>query len=252
MPTRRHCPGRWTEERYYNKDVNKKIGIWFIFVSIYLLFPQVIKANGCLKIAVPAYFYPPSSLSAADYWYKVINTLKPGEIAIYNPSNGPGTSKNSNYQNVINQAKAKGVIPMGYVYTSYGARSAAAVKSDIDTHYNWYGTTSIFLDEVSGSTSYISYYQDLYNYVKSRGGVLMINPGTIPAEGYVNVADHVVVFESAYSAYMSITFPDWISKYPADKFVHLVYKTPQASLSNVLTKARNSNAGTDGFRGGGR
>lgn len=57
------------------------------------------------------------------------------------------------------------------VYTSYGARGLTAIKAEIDKYYQWYGVDGIFFDEVYyADCAKVSYYQNLYNHVKAKGG----------------------------------------------------------------------------------
>lgn len=117
------------------------------------------------------------------------------------------------------------------------------MKTDIDRYYNWYGTVDVFLDEASTDSTDITLYRDYYTYIKNRGGRVMLNPGTVPDQGYMTVSDQIMIFEDNYSAYASASFPVWISAYPASRFVHLVYQTPQNSLSTAISLAKQRNAG---------
>ena len=205
--------------------------------------PPPVTSISCQSAAIPAYFYPSYPVVAGSHWDKVISTLKSGEIIIVNPNNGVGLSKDASYSQMISTTFGKGIINMGYVYTGYGVRSLATIKTEIDNYFTWYGVTSIFLDEASTDVAKVSYYQDLYNYIKVRGGLVMINPGTVPAESYVTVADQIMIFEDTYANYLSATFPSWVFKYPATKFVHLVHSTPSTSLAAAITKSKANNAG---------
>lgn len=211
-------------------------------VSISITPTPTIPVN-CQTAVVPAYFAPLNPTLTTDNWYKLLNSLKNNDVVIYNPANGPGTSKNANYQYVADQAKLKNINLLGYVFTGYGTRTLSLVKSEIDIYFNWYGTKSIFFDEVSSYASDVPYYQELFNYVKSRGGLVILNPGAVPAEGYVNVSDKLVVYESEFANYIATNFSSWIFKYPAGKFVHLIYKTASASLQSTIDKSRERNAG---------
>ena len=197
----------------------------------------------CQQAAIPAYFYPSYPIAAGSNWDLVTSTLKPGEVLLVNPSDGSGTTKNSAYAQMIATTANKGLVNMGYVYTEYGTRSLSTVKTEIDNYFNWYGVKSIFLDEASTDVVKLTYYQDLYNYIKSRGGQVMINPGTIPAESYVTVADQIIVFEDVYPNYAKVIFPSWIFKYPSTKFVHLVHSTPSENLAAAIAKSKQNNAG---------
>ena len=72
---------------------------------------------------------------------------------------------------------------------------------------------------------------------------MTINPGRVPDQDYVGVADRIVVFENTYSVYASASFPSWIYSYPPGKFVHLVYDTPSNLMSNAVLLSRQRNAG---------
>jgi len=213
------------------------------FVSAQVTEPTV----QCQYVAIPAYFYPSYPPAATDYWGIVNSTLKSGEIVIVNPNSGSGLTKSSSYDQMIMSTKAKGIVNLGYVYTSYGLRSLTSVKLEIDNYFNWYGVNSIFLDEtpyqVSTDQWQLTYYKDIFTYIKNRGGRVMLNPGMVPDERYLTVADQIVIFESGYLKYISASFPAWIANYPASRFVHLVYNTPVTSLSNTIALSKQRNAG---------
>ncbi len=197
----------------------------------------------CQSAAIPAYFWPYIPVQAGSHWDKVLSTLTPGEIIIVNPADGSGTSISSEYSKIISYTKAKGIQNIGYVFTEYGTRSISEVKKEIDNYSSWYGINSIFLDEASTNISLLPYYQELYNYIKTRGGQAMLNPGTVPNESYMQVSNQIVIFEDNYSKYLTATFPDWIKKYSADRFVHLVYGTNTSSLSTAINLSKSRNAG---------
>jgi hypothetical protein len=188
---------------------------------------------------IPAYFYP------GTLWTQAINAGSKVGVMVMNPFNGPGASQNSSYVTAVNQAKAAGIKVLGYVYTGYGTRGASIVKADIDTFYNWYNVDGIFFDEGANNATYLSYYQDLTNYVKAKGSnkMVILNPGVVPDEGYVKMADSVIVFENDYSQYANWNPPSWVNNYPADKFTHIMYNTPASALSQALTLAKQRRAG---------
>ena len=76
-----------------------------------------------LKLLVPLYVYPGAA------WDTVAaGASKVGTIAIVNPNSGPAASPDSSYNSYMSKLKNAGVEMIGYVYTSYGARSIADVK----------------------------------------------------------------------------------------------------------------------------
>ena len=170
-------------------------------------------------------------------------------FVIMNPSNGPGTSLDADYLPVLASVKDKGVKVIGYVETMDAmsrVRGANLIKTEIDSYTSWYGVDGIFFDEAASDDGHIPFYQDLANYVKSKisGGIVVLNPGVVPAEGYMNVADVVVIFESSYYAYRSAQFLSWGRNYPSSKIAHLVHDTPTSSdMTDALRLARERNAG---------
>ena len=83
--------------------------------------------------------------------------LKVPVIAILNPDNGVGLKKDSFIAGKINQLKSRGVKIIGYISTDYGNRDSDEVDGESDKYKLWYGVGGIFLDEVSGSSSKMTY-----------------------------------------------------------------------------------------------
>ena len=116
----------------------------------------------CQAVGIPAYFYPSDG---AGLWGSAV-AAEPGiGMMIANVDKGPGTPVDTDYTTAITNAQGMGVSVFGYVYTSYAGRSLARVESDISAWRTLYGVTNIFLDEASTSSSSLSYYQALSNYV---------------------------------------------------------------------------------------
>jgi hypothetical protein len=195
-------------------------------------------SSDCTKIAIPAYFYP------GQIWDQAIADAPVTDIMIMNPSNGPGSSFNSAYGATVTEAQAAGIKILGYVYTLYGVRDSAIVEAEIDSYMNWYGVDGIFLDEVSNDAADLAFYRDIANYIRSKpGDFIMINPGTVTDEQYMEVADVVTIFESYYSSYVGATFPSWIDNYHSSRFLHLVHDTPPESFADAWNLAQERNSG---------
>jgi len=204
---------------------------------------QDVPSPNCVRISIPAYFYPGS------IWDQAISGAPATAFMTMNPSNGVGESIDSEYVEVVANAQQAGVMVLGYVYTDYGNRSSSIVKSEIDQYKEWYHIDGIFLDEVSSHSEDLPYYQDLYDYILSTpagnpmGTFVKINPGTVPDEEYMQVADIVVVFEDDFSSYETRTFPDWIlTNYPSTRFEHLVINTPPDKFLHAWDLSRERNA----------
>jgi hypothetical protein len=192
-------------------------------------------------MAIPAYFYP------GPIWTQMDAGAPTVGIAILNVDSGPGTAKEANFANEVTKAQAAGILVLGYVYTSYGARPNPAVELATRRYFNWYHVDGILYDEVAADSSKLDYYKKLYAYVKSLSSTstVMINPGTQTIKGYMNACDIECNFESEYSAYETqYTAPDWVSKYPASRFCHIIYNVPtDADMQTVVSQSKLRNAG---------
>lgn len=193
------------------------------------------------SMAVPAYFYPGS------YWTQLDGAGSGVGLAVMNPDSGPGAAPDPNYVSAVNSAEAAGIRVVGYVYTSYGSRSLAAVESDINDYYSWYpDVDGIFLDEASTDCANEAYYAALNSYVKSKGGtgLTILNPGTQTNQCYEPAADVLLTFEGTDKQYVSsYSAPSWVAQYPASHFWHVIYATSSVSAMAAavqLSKARNA------------
>lgn len=195
--------------------------------------------TACQNVTIPAYFYPPS------YWAQATAGAPTVSHMILNPASGPGATKDPNYATVVSAAQAKGIKVLGYVATTYGVRDMNVVKAEIDQYKNFYNVKDIFLDETSSQAAQLTYYQSLATYIHgTAGSTVMLNPGTIPDEGYMNIGDIVTIFESDYNAYLAWQPPTWVNNYPASKYYHIVYANPDsATMANAVNLSRNRNAG---------
>ena len=90
------------------------------------------------SMAVPAYFHP------GPYWTQMEQARPVLQLVVMNPANGPGAASDSQYVSAVRAAQATGITVVGYVHTSYAARSLSAVESDVNAYYRWYGVNGIF------------------------------------------------------------------------------------------------------------
>ena len=146
-------------------------------------------------LLVPLYTYPGIS------WSQIIaaKQANPGVemVVIINPNNGPGTAKDQNYVDGINNLRAAGVVVLGYDHTSYAARPLSDVKADINSYKSWYNISGIFFDEMSNVAGNENYYVDLNQYAKSVGlGFTVGNPGANTIPSYVGTLDVIVTYEN--------------------------------------------------------
>ncbi|WP_456480021.1 spherulation-specific family 4 protein [Nautilia sp.] len=155
-------------------------------------------AKGGGGIILPAYFYN------QEIWDEVINA--PGEtgfLVIVNPDSGPGLREDPHYTSIIGALKESGKKPVGYVYTKWGERELNETKADIDKWIKFYPLIQgFFIDEAASGADKISYYETLYEYIKSKGDYfIVLNPGTRCDSLYYNIADTIVVYEGEVGSF---------------------------------------------------
>jgi len=191
------------------------------------------------SIAVPSYFYP------GVYWTQLENNPSSVGLAVINPNSGVGASIDSNYVNQVASTRSKGVGVVGYVFTNYGQRSVVDVKSEVDKYFQWYGVDGILFDQSSSDCSQLSYYQDVYTYVKSKNASarVVLNPGTNAGECYMAVSDIVINFDDAYTNYSSWQPSAWVINYPANRFWQLISDVGTADLQTVIALSKQHRAG---------
>jgi hypothetical protein len=194
----------------------------------------------CEQLIVPAYF-------SAPYWETAIKSKhKPAQMILDVNGLGAGSAPNSGLQYLVKRAQAAGITVLGYSSTADGQRPVAQVEADVRNYAAWYGVTGIFLDRVSGTAQDFAYYSQVSGYIRgaAAGAKVWMNPGVYPADqDYMSLADVMMVFEGTYAQYLTLQVPGWALSYPASRFAHTVYATPEAALANALNLAQQRNAG---------
>ena len=155
-----------------------------------------------------------------------------------------GGRSGATYINAVANLVANDVAVSGYVYSSYGERSAQEINQDIWLmKENFAGMTSIFIDEVSGSHDDLATYQSVVDYAHSLGLKVIFNPGTLPEDSaYISLADVTVVGENSgdVSAAMAAARDQG---YAADKIAGLEYAIPGSSVLAHTTQLFERGAG---------
>jgi hypothetical protein len=186
------------------------------------------RETGCAASLIPAYLSPQGIADLAD--------AAPGpRLLIVNPASGPGERTDPDFRRAVAHAQAGGAKVLGYVPTTFGARRSAAVLADVERYREWYGVDGIFLDEVSHDEAQLPYYAGLSRRLNGEGE-LVLNPGTVPARGYFDLADLVVTFEGPFADYASrlAEAPAWLKDVPADRTAHLVYAASAAQARSIF------------------
>jgi hypothetical protein len=188
---------------------------------------------GCRSALIPAYL-PPGAV--AD----LVRSSKRPRMVIINPHNGPGAEAHASYRRAVRDVQAAGTRVLGYVATGYGARPQAEAAADAERYAAWYGVDGIFFDEASSDAAQLPYYRALAQGARADvGRTVVLNPGTVPARGYFDVADVVVTFEGTYAGYASAVgkMPDWLRALRPDRVAHLVYGATRAQAIDAVGAA---------------
>ena len=176
-------------------------------------------ARACRSTLVPAYVGPAELTALAERPHRP-------RLVVINPDSGPGPRRDAAYAEAVRRAQDAGLRVLGYVATGYGARTVADVGADVDRYAGWYGVDGIFLDETAHSEDLVGHYRRLAARARrDAGGLVVLNPGVVPAPGYFAFADVVVTFEgpaAEYAAAVART-PAWVETYPPGRIAHLVY-----------------------------
>jgi Spherulation-specific family 4 len=206
-----------------------------VLVAALLLGGREREAGPRCHMLIPAYV-PPGAVPA------LARAARP-ELLVVNPASGPGAARDDAYVAAVRAARRAGARVLGYVPTAYGARPRAEVEADIDRYREWYGTDGVFLDEAAAAPSLLDHYRALAAHARAAAQrVVVLNPGTVPARGYFDVADVVVSFEGPYARYSDAMdrAPGWVRDLPPERSAVLVYEATAEQAAAVVTDTRHA------------
>jgi hypothetical protein len=209
-----------------------------------------------IMLGVPAYVYPGQPELAS-----LQGLNPPPGIVILNPGNGDAPF-DASWQAQARRLRVRGVTVLGYVRAGATSRSLADAETSVRNYLQPAAgsdqVSGIFLDEMANGCENMSYYTQLYAYIRSLepSAFVAANPGTAVSACYLQtrqkVADTFVTFEHDAATYQS-SFPGNVLnpdgsfsmglRYPPGTFWHLVYDASSSQLSQDLTLARRRNAG---------
>lgn len=187
------------------------------------------------NVIIPAYEYP------GPIWDTVFNNADSVYAAILNPGNGVGPVFDQEYKTLAKRLNDAGIVPLAYVFTSYGKRSAVEIQMEVELWKRRYpDIQGIFYDEVTSTADKIGFYGRLTGIAKTLIGansIVVLNPGAIPDPGYATVADIITTAETDQRTYLARDFPKWEQD---AKAYHIVYGV--TDVAAVLAKMSRVNA----------
>ena len=221
-----------------------------IFIYFFLLFIYFFSLNSCREGSIGNSTFVPfreeeqTNLIIPLYkedrylWNKVISLDVDGIVVVINPNNGVGNKKSLFYENVILNLVLTNKLPVGYISTNYGKRDIKDIKREIDRWLTYYPQiTGFFIDEVSGKSADLNYYDEIVSYIKLKGLIFnndfitIFNVGSFPDFGYFNTADNIVVYEGNtdnLDVFACDSFPD--------KSSIIVYNASKSDMFDIVEK----------------
>ena len=197
---------------------------------------------GTVKMAVPAYFAPPS-----PEWQRLITSAPTIGMIVFNPNSGPGSAPDPAYTKAIADAQAAGITMLGYVATSYGARAEADVVADINRYYDFYALSGIYFAEgpmENDCTPMEAMYHRMSDAVRARDSKAFLSVGTRFCPTYIYFFDLMVQFARNWSEYQTdYTPPSWMPANSPQRFCHFVNSVPASDAGAALSRTIANGAG---------
>ncbi|PPQ84719.1 hypothetical protein CVT26_014496 [Gymnopilus dilepis] len=165
---------------------------------------------------VPLYIYPTTGAWNTLFTSITANPSLSFHVVV-NPNSGPGDTQfpNTDYVAAVAQLNSySNVQTLGYVHTSWAARSIADVEADVDIYAGWAGYSGadihmdgIFFDEAVAeyNTTTAAYISEISVHARSKLGAgrqtVVLNPGEVVDTRFYQTGDLINVFENAFSAF---------------------------------------------------
>lgn len=199
-------------------------------------------SSASLSLVVPAYFHP---VVAPKKWQKLV-TLSPSlRAVIVNVHNGPGEELDPTYLPIIDSLKGAGIRILGYVDTDYGRREPSLIGQEVSTYRDRYGLNGVFMDQVPSGLDQLDHYAQCVVAARTAGSpFVVLNAGAEPHPGYVDLANVTVTFEGPWIDYKSLRVSDWVYRFPASRFCHLVHSMPRGAFAHGLELAARRHVGS--------
>ena len=188
-----------------------------------------------MRLAVPAYFHPSRDAST---WALLAVRARAVGLVVVNPCSVVGDGTDPAYA-ALSAGPWQPALT-GYVDTAYAARPLTEVVAEATAYRQRYGVAGIFADRVTSDAAHLRYYRELAARLRATGpGRLVLNPGTVPHAGYLELADVVVTFEDTAAAHARPP-----PRVPPGRaaICHLVHDAPPATHRGVLARAARRGA----------
>jgi Spherulation-specific family 4 len=237
-------------------------------------------AAGSMGILVPAYFYPTTGGpgGVGDGWAAMAAAASTVPItAIFNPNSGPlAGPADPNYVTAMTNLENAGGSVVAYIPSGFGStplgdpNTPGTIEYDIHTYVTQYGSLlkGFFIDQMNVVPSTLSYYQSIYNYIKSQESSYTVigNQGSpflngLTPQQFLSTVNVMNIFEGPNTApspgapgYDQYPYGlNWFlsPNYPSSQFSNIVFGVPadagspttSSAMLADLSKAVQLNAG---------
>jgi hypothetical protein len=171
-------------------------------------------------------------------------------MIVFDPNNGPGVADGGasgpDYTAVLAEARAAGIIVLGYVATSYGQRPQADVLADVDAYYSKYQLSGIYFAEGpmdADCAAMETEYHAFADAARHHDAKAYLAVGTRFCPTYIYFFDLMVQFARNWTEYQSYQPPSWMPANSPERFCHFVNAVPPSDAGAAITMAIGNGAG---------
>ena len=192
-------------------------------------------SESALRSLVPAYCYP----SDDPKQWRRLALAKPDSLGVVvNPHNGPGDAIDPEYARVVSALQKRGIPVYGYVDLDHGQKQVSTVLAQMWMHFEWYGISSIFLDQFP--RRYHARVAHLLRLSRDRGVHSIVgNPGVVTDGSMSHLVDVLCTFEGDLDTYL-LWEPS--RRETECEEAHLVFAAPDDSIPTVQQLALDRGA----------
>ncbi|MCQ6554808.1 spherulation-specific family 4 protein [Streptomyces sp. C10-9-1] len=188
-----------------------------------------------MTAGIPLYVHPAVDSRA---WAALATPGQPVSWVVVNQSSGPGDPEDTDLTDAASAVIAAGATVCGYVDHNYGAVVDFTVVTQA-TEWVSRGIKGVFLDRVSADEADLQAVGATVLLLRKAGvEYVILNCGTLPAAGYLDIADTVVTFEGTMAAYEALSAPEWTQNFPPERMSHLVYEAAAEDVTEAVRLAR--------------
>lgn len=171
-----------------------------------------------------------------------------GGFVVLNPDSGPGSVLDADWLAAVEAARARGVRVLGYVPTTLGTRDAESVDGDVNQYTTWYDVDGIWFDEVPADCGSLApWYAERARaadaLVSGGDAFVVLNPGKISCEDYLEAADVLVVAYDRLPQITDFVAPTWMAGHGRERFMFVAYDAPGSDLGQTLKFVHDAGIG---------